>query len=492
MRSFREPAERRSVENTLREQVKSLQTEVDNGRRAQELLQSQLQQLRKFERTTSELFWTMDLQGRFTYVSPASEHLWGYTSEELMGLTLADVMTPASLAIAAEAIRSSYAAIQAGLHPETLRMELEQFGKDGVPIWSEVVVEYVFDDNGAFLEKRGVTRDITKRKQHELLVEEARRVADSAREVMAVEVAMRRSIQETLLLQQQQLEQLNTVLEARVAQGVLENRKKDQALMHIDKMASVGQLAAGVAHEINNPMGFVSGNLGILAEYFRKIIRFDGLVKKNCDELSDRYPLEIICRERAALKIDEILADGVDLIEESLSGAERITKIVKDLKSYSRVDTAEEEWVTLDSCLESALSVCFEELNSVASVRKEYESTSSILCHSGQLNQVFMNLLVNAAQAITPQGEIILRSWEDDAFVSVSISDTGEGMSEEVMGRIFEPFFTTKEVGQGTGLGLSVSSEIIQRHRGALLVTSTEGVGTTFTVVMPKTMEAQS
>ncbi len=492
MRSIREITEQRYADNALREQVESLHAELARSREAQESAQEQLRQLRKFERSTSELFWIMDLKGKFTYISPSSEHLWGYRPEELMGLSLVDVMTPVSLAIVAEASRRSTAAIQAGLHPENLLMELEQFGKDGIRIWSEVVVEYVFDDDGVFLERRGITRDITRRKCNELLLEDARMVADSAREVMEAEVAERIKAEELLLIHQRKLEVLNQDLEVRVADEVKRNRLKDQSLMHIDKMASVGQLAAGVAHEINNPICFVTSNLGILADYLRQMVLYDKLVQESCHGESGQDSRELINRGRAVLKVKDILTDGSDLIEESLEGVQRVAKIVRDLKSFSRVDAAEEEWATLDSCVENALNVCFDELNSVASIRKAYEPMPSILCHYGQLNQVFMNLLVNAAQAITPRGEIFIRSWQDDSSVSVSISDTGKGMPEEVMDRIFEPFFTTKDVGKGTGLGLSVSHEIIRRHGGEILVSSTVGVGTTFTVTLPKNMEVVS
>ncbi len=200
----------------------------------------------------------------------------------------------------------------------------------------------------------------------------------------------------------------------------------------------------------------------------------------------------MILEGRAALKIDTVIEDGVDLINESLEGVQRVTEIVRNLKRFSRIDTGEStarESVTLDSCLERALNICRNELKYVATIRKEYEKIPAVLCHPGQLNQVFLNLLVNAAQAITAQGEIFLRCWEDAGTVSASIRDTGNGMSEELMARIFEPFFTTKDPEKGTGLGLSISSEIIERHQGTLRVSSTVGVGTTFTVTLPKAVE---
>ena len=262
---------------------------------------------------------------------------------------------------------------------------------------------------------------------------------------------------------------------------------KDQALMRSEKMASIGILAAGVAHEINNPLGFITSNLRILDQYFTRMVRFDQIRQQNGHELS--LPTQKALGEsRVTLDIDYISTEGVDLIKESLVGAERVRKIVLDLKNFSRIDDLEQEAVTLDSCLESALNICCNELNNVATIRKEYESLP-VLCHPGQLNQVFLNLLLNAGQAFTTPkpGEILLRSWHDAAFVYASVSDTGKGIPEEIRGRIFDPFFTTKDVGQGTGLGLSISCEIVKKHQGELLVESVVGKGTTFTVKLPRT-----
>ena len=189
--------------------------------------------------------------------------------------------------------------------------------------------------------------------------------------------------------------------------------------------------------------------------------------------------------------IRKILNDGVDLIKELQEGAVRVAKIAQDLKNFSRMDALECEPVALTSCLESALTIGYNELKYVATIRTEYESQQEILCHPGQLSQVFLNLLVNAGQSIVgpKMGEIVLRSWHDTTFVYASISDAGKGIPEEIKGRIFDPFFTTKEVGKGTGLGLSVSSDIITKHLGELAVESVGGVGTTFTVKLPRSAE---
>ncbi len=264
---------------------------------------------------------------------------------------------------------------------------------------------------------------------------------------------------------------------------------KDQVLMRSEKMASVGQLAAGVAHEINNPLCFISSNLRVLADYYDQIVRFDRFRQDLDDSDSSSDNRDAITARRVEQRIDSILEDGVDLINGTLGGAKRVTEIVQNMKIFTRMDALEKEAVMLDLCLESALAICNSDLKYVATIRKEYEPTPKVLCNRGQLNQVFLNLLVNAGQAIIAPGEIVLKSRFDERFVYISVSDTGAGIPEEIMNRIFDPFFTTKEVGQGTGLGLSISAEIINKHNGELLVESVLGVGTTFTVKLPRTVE---
>ena len=300
------------------------------------------------------------------------------------------------------------------------------------------------------------------------------------------EIAERSAAQELQRELQHQLLLLNSQLEERVAFEVRKNQEKQQALMQREKMASLGQLAAGVAHEINNPMGFITSNLGVLADYFDKIVRLDQFQRERCGAELSPQTRELVSTRRRSLAIENILADGVDLINESLEGAERVTRIVKDLKSFSRVDELEYDRAALQECLESALNLCNNELHRVATIRKEYQPLPMILCHPAQLNQVFLNLLVNAGEAINPPGEIVLRSWCDGGSVYASVRDTGRGIPPEVVPRIFEPFFTTKEVGQGTGLGLSIAYEIIATHKGELTVESVVGVGTTFTVKLPR------
>ena len=242
----------------------------------------------------------------------------------------------------------------------------------------------------------------------------------------------------------------------------------------------------GVAHEINNPMGFIISNLNSLDKYTKKITEFiraqdDAIGTCNCAGAA-RTPLT---EARRSLKIDYVLDDSPTLIAESLEGAERVKRIVQDLKSFSRIDGTEYSAVDLNNVMDSTLNIVWNELKYKATVRKDYGPIHAIRCNPGQLGQVFMNLLLNAVQAIPESGEIGIRTWDDGSVVHVAISDTGVGIPEEKLHRIFEPFFTTKEVGAGTGLGLSIVYDIVKKHKGEIEVASEVGKGTVFTINIP-------
>jgi len=256
-------------------------------------------------------------------------------------------------------------------------------------------------------------------------------------------------------------------------------------LLQQEKMASIGQLAAGVAHEINNPMGFISSNLGTMAKYSERLKGFIVTQDEALNSIGSPELTASLADARKRYKIDYLLEDIPKLIAESSDGAERVRTIVQNLKSFSRIDDAELKPVDINECLESTISIAWNELKYKVTLQKEYGELPLVSCYPQQLNQVFLNLLVNGAHAIEKQGEITVKTWLDGKHACVSISDTGCGIPEEIRSRIFEPFFTTKEVGKGTGLGLSISYEIIQRHNGTIEVASEVGKGTTFTVRLP-------
>jgi hemerythrin-like metal-binding protein len=252
-----------------------------------------------------------------------------------------------------------------------------------------------------------------------------------------------------------------------------------QQLLQSEKMAAIGQLAAGVAHEINNPVGFVNSNLGTLKSYVSQLLDIISAYEGG-------NPEEISAARKKA-DIEFLREDLPSLVTESQEGLNRVTKIVKNLKDFSHVDQAEaQQFADLNAAIESTLNVVWNELKYKAEIVRELGDIPQVECIPAQINQVIMNLLVNAAQAIENQGKIFVRSGSENQQAWFEIEDTGQGMSEEVRNRIFEPFFTTKPVGKGTGLGLSISYDIIvKKHGGHMDVTSTPGQGTCFRIWLP-------
>jgi hemerythrin-like metal-binding protein len=255
-------------------------------------------------------------------------------------------------------------------------------------------------------------------------------------------------------------------------------------ILQSEKMAAIGQLAAGVAHEINNPVGFVNSNLGTLKSYVERLLGLIDLYEKCLAQHPQPDPQLLAARENADL--DFLREDIVALLGESREGLDRVKKIVQDLKDFSHIDEAELHEADINAGLESTLNVVWNEIKYKADVVKHYGELPRVRCIAGQINQVFMNLLVNAAQAIAERGTITLRTGCDERQVWIEVADTGRGMTPEIVNRVFEPFFTTKPVGKGTGLGLSLSYDIVvKKHGGHLEVESEPGVGSTFRVWLP-------
>lgn len=262
-------------------------------------------------------------------------------------------------------------------------------------------------------------------------------------------------------------------------------------LIHSEKMASLGQLAAGVAHEINNPVGFIMSNLGSLKEYFllyKTLISKYEAINSHLTTVTDDKVKSIIEDIRAIRKAEDfdfVINDCEALIGESLDGTERVKDIVHQLKCFSHVDQIELKPADINACLDNTLKVVWNELKYKAEIVKEFAELPLIKCNAAELNQVFMNLLINASHAIEDRGTIKMVTEIDDDNLLVSISDTGKGIDEENLTKLFNPFFTTKSVGEGTGLGLSISHGIVEKHGGNIYVESEVGKGTTFKVVLP-------
>jgi light-regulated signal transduction histidine kinase (bacteriophytochrome) len=288
------------------------------------------------------------------------------------------------------------------------------------------------------------------------------------------------------LARQQHARQLEGI-NAHLAQELQERKALESQLVQAQKMESLGQLAAGVAHEINNPIGYIKSNLTMLADYIEVIKRLfaeyrayalaHGADAPGLKTLEAKFK-----REDAAY----ILEDLDTLIEESRAGSERVREIVYYLTNFVRLDEDAWQAVNLNEGLESTLRILWNDLKYKCHVRREFSPLPLLRCNAGHINQVAMNLLLNAAQAIPEEGgHIVIKTWATHRDVCLSVSDTGTGIAPEHLHRIFDPFFTTKPVGQGTGLGLTISYNIVKKHGGLIQVDSAAGVGSTFTVILP-------
>ena len=261
-----------------------------------------------------------------------------------------------------------------------------------------------------------------------------------------------------------------------------ELKQSESQLVQSEKMASIGVLAAGVAHEINNPIGFIRSNLEVLEDYFSDIEKYyhefnETLAseedKENHKKLAKKYELEFLFK------------DSPPLIKSSISGVDRVTEIVKSLKTFARIDQPEKALVDINEGLSATLNMVHNELKYCCKVHVDLQSLPQVHAFPGKLNQVFMNLLINAGQAITAKGDIFVRTFVEEGNIVIEIEDTGSGIDSENIMQIFTPFYTSKPIGEGTGLGLSISHQIIEQHNGKITVKSVLGKGSCFSVYIP-------
>jgi signal transduction histidine kinase len=297
---------------------------------------------------------------------------------------------------------------------------------------------------------------------------------------LCVERALeRRALQRTATGYKAHLENQNIEL----ANSKTELERLQAQLVHTEKMASLGQLSAGIAHELNNPAGFVYGNMDILGNYLTDLAR---LFKAYDQIVLPADAALIIDSLKIEINYEKVVGDLSLIISDCREGAQRICEVVKNLRLFSRLDEAELKQIDIHEGIDSTIRLLSRYYSAGRIVlRRDYADLPPVNCFAGQLNQVWMNLLGNAAQAVRDRGEVSISTRIDGDWVSIAISDTGTGIPKDQLSRIFDPFFTTKQVGEGTGLGLSISYGIIKRHGGAIKVESEVGVGTTFTVEIP-------
>jgi two-component system NtrC family sensor kinase len=273
---------------------------------------------------------------------------------------------------------------------------------------------------------------------------------------------------------------------AELRQAYLRLNGTQEKLLQSEKMASIGQLAAGVAHEINNPIGYVHSNLGSLQEYLRSLFTVIEAYERALRAPDPKASIPEIDDIRSRLDIDFISRDLPQLMAESREGIERVTRIVRDLKDFS-YSGRDESWKLADlhAGLESTINIIWNELKYKVTLERNYGELPMVECLPSELNQVYMNMLLNAGHAVADRGHIVVSSGVSGDEVWVEFKDNGAGISPELRQRIFDPFFTTKPVGSGTGLGLSISYGIINKHHGRIDLDSTVGEGSCFRIVLP-------
>lgn len=266
----------------------------------------------------------------------------------------------------------------------------------------------------------------------------------------------------------------------------LEKKKVEAQMIHNAKLVSLGELAAGIVHELNNPLTFIDANLRNLNKFLKKIM---GLFDSYDDLNIPEEIKEEIKKRKEKINYDYLKNRVTEMVDKSRDGADRMKNIILDMKKASRQADAKFEEANLNDALDSTLNIIVHEHKNRIEIIRDYSDLPSVKCNISKLSQVFMNLLVNSCHAIKEKGEIRIKTCMESEMLIVKISDSGEGIPENIVAKMFESFFTTKPMGKGTGLGLSISKRIIKEHKGEINVDSKVGEGTTFTIKIPSNLE---
>jgi PAS domain S-box-containing protein len=316
---------------------------------------------------------------------------------------------------------------------------LRNYRKDGSLFWNELTISPIFDEADHLTHFVGIQTDITERRNAQTALESA----------------------------------------------LVELGETQMMLIHAEKMNALGQMVAGIAHEINNPLSFVNSNLYSIGKTLNHLFKaYDQLEQLR---LADTASKEDIRMVRRNADLDFVKSDFDDLLNASLEGLDRVKRIVQELRLFARLDEAEFKFASLQECVQSALLIASGELSNRIGTEVHLAHLPPIYCCPAELNQVFLNLIINAAQSIADTGKIVIEGVEERDKVRLTFSDTGSGMSPEIMNNIFTPFFTTKPPGVGVGLGLAIAYKIItDRHKGMIEVDSQVGIGSRFTLKLPK------
>jgi two-component system, NtrC family, sensor kinase len=374
------------------------------------------------------------------YINEAFEKITGYSENDTLGRNCRFLQGDDRDQPGLDDLRR---ALRAG---QDCTVVLRNYRQDGSLFWNELFTSPVFDQAGKLTHFVGIQTDVTQRVEAEASVRRER-------------AALERTLAEL--------------------------RRTQAMLIHSEKMNALGQMVAGVAHEINNPVSFVNSNLHSLSRTIEDVFSaYDHLEALALSGAVDPAAVKAI---RAEADLDYLRDDTADLLQASLDGLKRLREIVEALRTFSRLDEADLKIASLKDNIESTLLIARLELLGRVKVILDLDNLPDIRCYPAELNQVFLNLIMNAAQAIEGKGLLTISGRDEGSQIVLRFTDTGKGMSPEVIAHIFEPFYTTKPVGKGTGLGLAIAYKIIaDRHKGSITVESTPGAGSTFILTLPK------
>lgn len=421
--------------------------------------EAQLAEQKRFQavlESAPDAMITVNDKGVITLVNSQSEKLIGYNRQELLGNSTKIFL--------AEDLNKLYERYKE--QPAGTGIDIFAVSKDGRKIPIEVNLGLIKHEGENLV--IASMRDISERKLKETALRKAHQ------ELVDREKVLRQTFNE-----------LNNAHD--------DIKQAQNQLVQSEKMASIGQLAAGVAHELNNPVGFIGNNMEIMEQYitgYIEVLRLAAQLKEKVvanDLDGAKAVAEQMAKMEEEINLEYMISDMPKLLEHSRKGVERIRKTATDLRTFSREDNDEMEQVKIEDVLESILSIVHNEVKYKATLEKKYGGTPVIHCNSQRMGQVFINLIINSVHAIEEKGTIELKTYSAGEFVGIDIHDTGKGIKPENLNKIFDPFFTTKPAGQGTGLGLSISNEIVKKHGGTITVQSKVGVGTTFTIMLPIT-----
>lgn len=398
-----------------------------------------------------------DTSGTIEYVNPKFCELTGYTADEVLGKNpriLKSGLMPVAV------YKDLWQSIAAG---KEWIGELHNKTKTGELYWELAHISPITDESGTITHYVAVKEDITERKGIE---------------------SLRTHLEAQLRARNAELEQ-----------SIAQIKKMQSGLIQSEKMASLGLLTAGIAHEINNPLAYISSNLNRFAEYFNDSVtlleRWKTLAEHARVQETHTSAFAALQEEEERVDLPFIKTDFTNLMQHAREGIDRIRSIVDQLRGFSHMSNEATDNVSVERALDDTVILAWNEIKYKATVEREYGNIPPVRCNAGELKQVFVNLLVNAAHAIEQRGTITLRTAMRDGHAVIEIEDTGCGISPENLKKIFDPFFTTKAVGKGTGLGLWVSATIIQKYGGTITVESKVGTGSKFIIALPVAAEAR-